>query len=111
MATRQVKNREDARELAAGSGYRVEGEELPAQAFVQATAADLGKAASLARGEDVVLSDQTLAGGAYIVNGFWMNASGAPLSETEIEVARALHAKRLADAQEVDRKYQQELAK
>lgn len=111
MATRKVKSRDAARELAQGSGYQMDGEESPAQEFVQATAEDLGKAASLAQGEGVVLADQTLAGGAYIVNGRWVNAAGASLDAKEVEVARELHGKRAADAAELDRKYQQEAAK
>lgn len=111
MATRRVKSRDAARELAQGSGYQMDGDEAPAQEFVQATADDLGKAATLAHGEDVVLADQTLAGGAYIVNGRWVNAAGAPLDAEEVDVARELHAKRAADAEELDRKYQQEVAK
>ena len=111
MATRKVKSRDAVRELAQGSGYQMDGEESQAQEFVQASADDLGKAATLAHGDDAVLADQTLAGGAYIVNGRWVNAAGAPLDEEEVNVARELHAKRAADAQDQDRHYQQEVAK
>lgn len=98
MAARKLSSRDKARELASGQEFSVGGDETLAQSFVVATDEDLGKAAELAHGEEEVLPDQTVVGGAYIANNIWVGADGKPLAPETVDVARDLHEKRQDDA-------------